>query len=123
MIGGLRVYCRNRALVGIDRRHRRGLACIVVLNKLPDLFFDGHLPEQAIDADLNVFVGKLGVRWMCDLDWRLRRSRSGCLCRRTGLASSRHATEDGAGKDPAEACIDRKTGVEVVDEAVGLASS
>jgi hypothetical protein len=92
------------------------------LDKLADLFFEGHLAEQAIHAGLNVCVGKLGVRWMCDLDWMLRRSRSRCLRSRTGFAPSRHATEDGAGKNPAEADTLPSAGVELDDGRVSLAS-
>jgi hypothetical protein len=54
MIGGLRVYGGHSALLGLGRQRRRGVAGIVVLDELPDLFFEGHLAEQTIHAGLNV---------------------------------------------------------------------
>ena len=66
MIGGRRVHGRNRALLAAGRRRRRGIAGVVVLHKLPDLFFERHLAQQAIHARFDVRIGKLGVRWMSD---------------------------------------------------------
>jgi hypothetical protein len=43
---------------------REGIAGIVVLNQLPDLFFKRHLAEQAIHSGLEDWIGELSVRWM-----------------------------------------------------------
>jgi hypothetical protein len=43
------------------RQYGSGVAGIVVLNELPDLLFERHLAEQAIDAGLECRIGKLRV--------------------------------------------------------------
>jgi hypothetical protein len=98
-----RVHGCNRArLAGI--RLRRGRHClrsifgVVVLDQLPDLFFERHLPQQAIHAGLNLWIGELSVRWMRDFARIVRRGGQSGLCRGMWNASSRYQAESGAGK-------------------------
>ena len=122
MIDGLRIYSRNRALLALGRRRGRGIAGIVVLNELSNLFVEGHLVEQAIHAGLDVRIGKLGVRWMHGFARMVRRSLFGGLCHCIRLASSRDHAENGTGKNGAEAGVRPETCVGRIHETSGMAT-
>ena len=98
MTGGLRVYCGNRVrLIGVrlrcllrwSRRCWSGLAGIVVLNQLPDLFFERHLAEQTIHAGFDLRIGELSAGWMHELFRRVRGRRRGFLRRHIRFPPSR----------------------------------
>ena len=72
MIFGPRIHSRNRARLASGRRRDRGIARVVVLHKLPDFFFEGHLAQQTIHARFDVWIRKLSIRWMCDSARSLR---------------------------------------------------
>jgi hypothetical protein len=102
---------------------REGIAGIVVLNELPDLFFERHLAEQAIHAGLDVWIGELGVRWMRGFARIVRRSRIGGLCRCIRFASSRHKPDHGTGKKAVEAKVRPDTGAKRIHENSGVGST
>ena len=87
MIGGDRVDSNNDA--GLIRRRlcavRRGrgrVAGVVVLDELPDLFFERHLTEQIVYTCLDGWIRKLRVGWSCSLTCRVRRKACDCQAKR-----------------------------------------
>jgi len=69
VIGGHGVYGNDHGGFACRRlRSRcRGVTGVVVLDELPDFFFERHLPEQTLNADINGWAGQLGVRCMARL--------------------------------------------------------
>jgi hypothetical protein len=60
------------------------------LHKLPDFFFKRHLAQQAIHARFDVWIGELGIRWVCGYPRIVFGSWSGSLSRRAQFASDRY---------------------------------
>jgi hypothetical protein len=84
---------------------------VVVLDQLPDLFFERHLTASRRSTRASrLWIGELGVGWMRDLLGLMRRIGCGCLCGSIRLNSNQSQAEGGAGKDGAAAGVHREAG-------------
>jgi hypothetical protein len=127
MLGGFRVHGGKSAGFGRTRlRFRRlsksGIAGIVVLNQLPDLFFERHLAQQTIHAGFDLGIGQFRVGGMPGLIRVAGRIRFGGLCRCIRSGRKRCQQEGSAGEGGAYAGFHPETGGRPLDQIDDMAT-